>query len=248
MLLLIYHHRSLHLLQRRILVPFGHWWLRLMLQTLQRLPRLASTKTERALDVLPVPIGCSCLFSFWNGCDQKANREEIPWIPSSPLYCCFFDSVFNHEQSNDCWSHDFDCSWHEWYLNGRMQGLFGNNLRNKNHQCHRLHSLALGLDFLQNLGLPILPAFKRLRECSSPHWRMVHDFIRVQIPRIYGLRTLHNALVLDLLLNEGRSSHLNKKENDQRPWKNSKLMITKLFYFISLYFLFCFLLLKWIFK
>lgn len=162
MFLLLYHNCGLHLFQRRVLVPIDYWRLRLMLQNLQGLSKLAGPKTNRTRNLLPFPTGSPRIFSIRNGRDQEKDRKEVPLILTAPFHCCIIDPLFFNEQSDVTRRHDLGRTRHEWYFNRRMQGLSRNCLRKKGSKRHTLRFVAHGVDFLQNFSLPILSVGQRV--------------------------------------------------------------------------------------
>lgn len=176
-----------------------------MLQNLQVIPKLAGYQENRAVNLLLVSVGSSCIFSIRNGGHQEKNWEEVSLIFIAPLYRNVTNLVFNDEQSNTGRCHDLDCTWHERYSDRRRQGLLGNHLRKKEYQHHYLCRSVNSLDFLQNFCIPILFACKCLCKRTTSHRRMVHYQLLVWISSVHGFGPLPNASLLDLLLNDSRS-------------------------------------------
>lgn len=179
MLLFLYIRCGIRLLQGRVLVPINYWGLWIMFKNLSGLPWLAQSQKNRIGNVLPFSTRSPRFFSFWDGRHQKKNREKIPRVLAPPFYRSLIDTLLTYEQSNACWSHDSFSSRHEWHLDGRMQSSFGNEILIKHSKHHWVCFITRSLDLLQDFCLPILLVSKRLCECATSNWWMVHDRFRI---------------------------------------------------------------------
>jgi len=77
-----------------------------MLSYLRRLPRLAIKEKNRTTNLLSIPAGSSCLFSFRDDGNQEKNRKEIPRVPAASFHRRLIDSFLPDEQPNVSRSYD----------------------------------------------------------------------------------------------------------------------------------------------